>query len=202
MTDELIDLNKERKLNQAIEQLAEQDSPSHDLWPEIKNKIERINVAPTLDKAVSNEPFKITQWIPIAVAASLTISIISIAFTWISLERSDNYHSYNEVEASEKQKLLAASHHPLIKQVAFMESEYQTAKLDLMKNISLTSSNFEVNIANKVENELVDIKKARELLKNELSKNPNNSYLAYLLQTTYQQEMKILSQVAKLSTSI
>ena len=182
--EQTLDLNKERELQRHIADLATEDEPQLDLWSGIKARIEQ-------PKFISRTP----KWIPWAVAASLIVSIGSVSFSWQNLQNAEEIYSQLKTETNHEQ--LSG-----LNQVALIEDSYKIAKASLMETIVKPNSSIDSQLMSQIEDRLVDIEFAAALLKVAIEKQPTDSQLHLLLKATYQQELEILTQIAKLETKL
>jgi len=182
--EETLDLDKERELQAHIVDLATEDEPRVDLWPGIKAKIEQPMVT-----------YRTPKWIPWAVAASLVVSIGSVSFSWKNLHQAKEIYSQLKIKTNHEQA-------NGLTQVALIEDSYRIAKASLMQTIAKSNSSIDRQLMSEIEDNLVDIEFAAALLKVAIKKQPTDSQLHLLLKATYQQELEILTQIAKLDTKL
>jgi len=179
--DHTLDLNKERELQKQIANLAVEEDPAIDLWPEIKSQI----VAPEIQ-------YRAPKWMSWAIAASLIVSFGSVTFSWQNLQQAKvAYEQFESVPRSQAESYLS--------QVQLMEDAYQVTKAILLKNIAGSGSNIDKLLMSDIEARLVDIELAASSIKEAIKKQPDNIQLPLLLKTTYQQELQILTQISKLT---
>ncbi|TQV81462.1 hypothetical protein [Aliikangiella coralliicola] len=184
MEDEpTVDLKKERELAAAIKQLPQQTESSRDLWPEIAARL------PKQDTKVYTP-----RWIPWSIAATLAISFSSAFYSWKNLQTAQRVYADSQRVLSAKQVI------PL--QIKAMELEYGLAKSALITQIGLNSSHTNSDLLSEVKSHLLIIEQATKELKAAIVKQPDNPGLPKLLKATYQQELTVLSQLAKLNQDV
>ncbi len=219
-----IDLNQERKLASEIQNLAVESSPSEDLWPGIEQRIRAYESLPNLNKGESSRrsetKFYRAKWIPWAIAASLVVSLGSLSISWQQLEKAEvllaeleqprrsnviegNVIKGNEVQASYASLDTSSSNGKgLQTQVNLMEQEFKLARVGLMSRIAMNRSKIDKNLLKDIQERLQEVESAASILKQAIAEQPNNLVLAELLKTTYQQELNVLTQLAKLDNTI
>jgi len=182
--EQSLDLNKERELQKQIAGLAMEADPQVDLWPNIKHQIEQPAVK-----------YGAPKWMPWAIAASLIVSLGSVALSWQNLEQAKMLYSQqqdqNDNRATDEKT-----------QVEIIENSYRVAKVSLMKNIVSSNSSIDAQLMAEIKNKLFDIDAAALLLKEAIRNQPRGSQLPLLLKATYEQELEILTQISKLDKSI
>jgi hypothetical protein len=238
-----IDLDKERKLNQAIDQLAKFENTSVDLWPSIKKRIEpssKLNLhganqsqAQTVYNQKADATYSTSvvtnlfssRWNSWAIAVSLLVCIGSVTYSLQQLDKADevlaqaiqlqqngatkaNLESqtdfgadrvaYNETSAIHGE--VNSSYY--VHQVDQMEKEFKAAKASLMARISMNSANFDKALIKQIETELMEIERATLVLKKAMGRQQLDENFTNLLRVTYQQELTVLTQLAKLDTTI
>lgn len=184
---EIADLAQERTLNQQIASLAKEQATATNLWPGIKAEI----TAPVIKQATA-------KWIPWAIAASLIVSVGSVVFSLSNLRQAEVLYAQIEAQESEWSPYQRSVSY----QVELMEKEYRQAKIELMKSITMNHSRIDTDIILEVEATLLGIEHATTMLKAAIKEQPDNDRLPLLLKATYQQEISVLTQLAKLERSI
>jgi anti-sigma-K factor RskA len=214
-----IDLNQERKLASEIQSLAVEGSPSEDLWPAIEKRIRVYESLPKLNKPESSgnseTKFYRAKWIPWAIAASLVVSLGSLSISWQQLEKAEVLLAELEqpnrsktIEAAEAQVSYASldasspNEKGLQTQVNLMEQEFKLARVGLMSRIAMNRSKIDKSLLKDIQERLQEVESAADVLKQAIAEQPNNLVLAELLKTTYQQELNVLTQLAKLDNTI
>jgi len=195
--DEPIDLNQERLLNQKIACLATEEATPRDLWSSIESEISITNDKAQDKSATPNH--KKNAWASWAIAASLVISLGSLGLSWNNLRQAESLYAQIELDKSDqKQDYRKTVHY----QVDLMEQEFKLAKVGLMSQISMNRNHIDKSLLLEIEKDLSVINKATSLLKTAIDKQPDNTEYPKLLRATYQQELAVLTQLAKLDTSI
>ncbi len=226
--DELINLNKERRLNQKIELLEDREVMDTDLWPSIKqqilldkNKTRRgqddwQKNEMSLDRSrldrhdASKSQYYTPRWIPWAIAASLLVSVGSVTFSWRALNQAESiYAELDQVKESGSEnsgfEVLTSNVQDskgIANQVKLMEQEFTLAKASLMSRISMNQKRIDDTLLKDINDRLLEIELATKSLKDAIGKNPEEESLHSLLKMTYQQELTVLTQLAKLDSSI
>jgi len=212
MKDELVDLTKERELNLKIQQLESEEVMPNDLWPSIKQIISSPHIKSEQPESNQQEQLETkyytATWIPWAIAASLVISIGSMTFSWNNLQKAENI--YAQITQEQSNNLISekdigdlnSGQSGLIWQVDLMEQEYKLARVGLMSRISMNTRHIDKIILKDIQKNLQEIETANQLLKKAIFEKPEDYSLVSLLQTTYQQELNVLTQLAKLDNSI
>lgn len=227
--DEPIELNKERRLNHAINKLAMDEAPSRDLWPGIQSRIEldisqnvgENKVQNTRQKNIETK-FSHSGWKNWAVAASLVLCVGSLSLSWNQLEKAEAIYAHvdliekrlveaeNESDRTNKIVTKRASYEPTIngtnieyvRQIEAMETEFKVAKARLMARISMNQQHIGGELFKKIETDLLEIESATRVLKNAMIEQNVDTHFAHLLQATYEQELTVLTQLAKLDNAI
>lgn len=190
---ELIDLSEERALNEQIASLAKEEAMQNNLWPNIRASITKLETK-----------YYTARWIPWAIAASLVVSLASVTYSWNNLQHAESLYAKMEnlqnVDQNRPQGLAYQS--SIQFQVDLLEQEFKVAKAGLFSQISMNRAHINEKLFSEIENQLADIEQAVGLLKSAIKQQPDNTNLPRLLTTTYQQELAVLTQLAKLDTSI
>ena len=199
---DFIDLNQERRLNLQIASLEKEQAMQNNLWPNIEASIVRPEIK-----------YYTAKWIPWAIAASLIISIGSVTFSWNHLrqaealyaqidENKSNQIALNDRIADKEKNNQLQYRKSVSYQVEQMEQEYKLAKVELMKIIAMNPSQIEERLLKDIEKTLIDIEHAALTLKAAINQQPDNNNLPLLLKATFQKEISVLTQLAKLDSSI
>lgn len=245
-----IDLEQERRLNQAIKQLASEEQTAHDLWPSIKSKIQadvKTSSSESASSSAGADSVKVVpqknvetklfarSWNSWAIAASLVICVGSVSYSWMQLEKADAiYAEVNQIQQKLNSNLEAASQTAsgstvslkpaskensdllpasiidsrevnadyYVRQVDAMEKEFKAAKASLMARIAMNRANISEALLTQVETELMEIERATLVLKKAMGRQQVDANFTNLLRLTYQQELTILTQLAKFDTTI
>ncbi len=181
------DIEAHRALKNAYSQLETEREPSKDLWPEIKQQLSERSQKKT---NITN------RWMAWGMAATLLMSVgvLSVSF---------NQFKQAEFMLAKVESLNEAFEDKLIRQVDFMEREYQLAKNSYLNQIRYQSSSFSsIESSQKIAKQLEAFKKATLALKSAIKAEPNNPNYPRLLKATYHQELEVLSQLAKLNQNV
>lgn len=245
-----IDLEKERRLNLAIEQLASEEATTHDLWPRIESQIKAESQSSNSSHAIpsdSSDVFKTNSqknvetkllsrsWNSWAIAASLVVCVGSVSYSWMQLEKADAlYAEVNQIKqqiganldstthavtrknvsfepnANEESNLLSTNAVDsrevnadyYVRQVDAMEKEFKAARASLMARIAMNGAHIDEALLTQIETELMEIERATLVLKKAMGRQQVDANFTNLLRLTYQQELTVLTQLAKLDTTI
>ncbi|MBV1909865.1 MAG: hypothetical protein KUG78_11125 [Kangiellaceae bacterium] len=240
--DKYIDLGKERQLNQALGELADEEITARNLWPEIESRLnDSLTAVNNHKESVSSNVGHESQhslsttknletklykqrWIGWSIAASLIVSIGSVTLGLHQLEKAEAIYAHielrEELHARRDSDAINAvqvkssgqshysnssdeiAHVEYIRQLELMEREFKVAKAGLMARISMNQSRIDESLLKKIEVDLLGIETATRLLKNAIGNQPADANFTNLLRTTYQQELTVLTQLAKLDTTI
>jgi hypothetical protein len=230
--DNSIDIKKERMLGEQIRALEVEAEPTRDLWPEIKNEIVKQqqdsshrNKDNSSKRKLSDTKIYTAGWIPWAIAASLVVSLSSLSVSWRQLEKAEvllaqidqqenlqlnpnearEYAGENLESAVMKNASLTNENQQvafLQSQVGLMEQEFKLARAGLMSRISMNRSKIDKALLKDIQERLTEVEKAVLVLKKGIVEQPDNLVLAELLKRTYQQELTVLTQLAKLDNTI
>ena len=196
---DLIDLSRERALNERIASLAKEEAMQNNLWPDIKMSIAKLETKSRLETK-----YYTARWIPWAIAASLVVSLASVTYSWNNLQHAESLYARmeNQQQPNENKTQDGSYENSIQFQVDLLEQEFRVAKVGLLSQISMNRANIDEKLFLDIENQLADIEQAVVLLKSAIKQQPGNTNLPRLLTTTYQQELAVLTQLAKLDTSI
>lgn len=183
MSDEkYTEQHQDRILQRELSQLATEAPTQRDLWPDIKKRL------PVEDTKIYNR-----RWMPLALAASLVVSVVAVSFSWHSWQQTQHLIALQQQHESE---LKGDS---LELQIKAMEQNYRLAKSVLLAQIGMNSAHIDPDLLTDVKSNLVIIEQATSELKAAIAKQPQDPSLMKLLNATYQQELVVLSKLAKLS---
>ena len=154
------DNDKPAWLKQHLDALPRELNPDCDLWPGIAQRLDRPRRA----------------WIPVAIGASLAISVVSALFTW-------RMHEQRQVEAV---ALLAAQQY--LQQI---ESPYLAARATYEQQWPALRAQLDQDTAALIERNLAIIRKANDELARALEKQPDNRGLQRLLRQTLNKETDV-----------
>ena len=181
--DSPVDINKEKKLLEAIQSLPDAETPSRDLWAGIADQL-------TKRETKTYTP----RWIPWAIAATLLLSFSSVFVSWTNLQTANQALAENNIS---NQKVIGVH-----AQLKAMEQEFGLAKSALLSQIAMNSTQTDADLMSDVKSNMIIIEQATNQLKAAIIKQPENPSLQKLLQATYQQELVVLTQLAKLDTGV
>ncbi|MET1255134.1 hypothetical protein [Aliikangiella maris] len=171
-------------------QLPVEQAPERDLWPAIENRLQ----APVTK--IYNR-----RWIPLAIAASLLLSIMSLGISWQHLQKAEQTLAQAQLIKLQYANVEQATTADVNTQIKAMELEYHAAKSALLMQIGLNQSPTEHNLLAEVSGNLMIIEHATQELKAALAKKPADPLLINLLNSTYQQELAVLSKLVKIAQS-
>ena len=181
--DSPVDMNKEKELLRAISSLPDAETPSRDLWTGIAEQL-------TERETKTYTP----RWIPWAIAATLLLSFSSVLVSWTNLQTANQVFAENN-NLNQKDMAVHA-------QLKSMEQEFGLAKSALLSKIAMNSSQTDADLISDVKSNLIIIEQATSQLKAAIIKQPEDQSLPRLLQATYQQELVVLTQLAKINTGV
>lgn len=154
-------------LQHALRDLPQELNPEHDLWPGIATQLKS---APQ------------RRWVPLAIAASLLVSVLSVGSSFYLYQRQQTLQ--NDMALLTLQKL---------------ESPYQFARASYAQSWPQIKQNLDPETAQVVEKNLRVIAKARDELAKALNKNPDDQVVQNLLRQTLLQEIDTYAQIQKLA---
>lgn len=183
MTDEnTTDLEQERLLKKELASLVKEMPPQRDLWPDIKKRL------PASETKIYNQ-----RWMPAALAASLVVSVAAVSFGW------HHWQQTQRLIAQQQQHEFKLREDDIQLQIRAMEQDYGLAKSALLTQIGMNSAHSNQDLLADVKANLVIIEQATDELKAAIAKQPQDPSLMKLLNATYQQELAVLSNLARLS---
>ncbi|MCW8875960.1 MAG: hypothetical protein OQJ89_09980 [Kangiellaceae bacterium] len=182
--DSIVDLDKQKQLQQALNSLPQDMEPSRELWPEIE-----ANIKGKFTKIYT------PRWIPWAIAATLVLSIGSVSWSWRTYQQAEllvRNHAAHQIDSIEQAKSA----------LKLMEQEYRLARTALLSQIDFEIGEGQAEMITNVRSQLRVIDKATVNLKKAIELQPNDPKLPKLLKATYQQELAVLSQLVRLNQDI
>ena len=190
MTNKIISsLDEQRELKSDIAELSVEKDPSRDLWPAIVNRLE--------PRKPQTQRQGVVPW---AVAATLVMSVGLFALSW---------HNYRQAEAfyAQATAINDAYQDGLMDQLDAMEREYRLARTSYLSQIQFENSQLTrlasgESVPEDIASQLVAFQSAAENLKAAIRSQPSNPNLPRLLKATYQQELSVLSQLARLNKNV
>ena len=171
----------EQMLDKQLTFLAQEKSPTRDLWPNIEAKLNNHET-----KAYNR------RFAPLALAASLLISITAVGFSVHNLQEAKQLQAASQLWEQSK------STSSIEEQIQTMEQDYGLAKSVLLAQIGMNLANANDDLLIDVKTNLMIIEQATDELKATIIKRPEETRLLNLLNATYQQELVVLSQLARL----
>lgn len=182
--ESIVELDKQKQLQQALKSLPQEMEASRELWPEIE-----ANIKGKFTKIYT------PRWIPWAIAATLVLSVGSVSWSWRTYQQAEllvrNYTA-PQVDSIEQTKHALKS----------MEQEYRLARTALLSQIDFEYGEEQAAMITDVRSQLRIIDKATLNLRKAIELQPNDPNLPKLLKATYQQELAVLSQLVRLNQDI
>lgn len=154
-------------LQQALRDLPQEMNPEHELWPAIASQL---------------KPAQQKRWVPVAIAASVLVSVLSVGSSFYLYQRQQTLQ--NDMALLTMQKL---------------ESPYQFARASYAQAWPQIKQNLDPETAREVEHNLLVIANARDELAKALNKNPDDQIVQNLLRQTLLQEIDTYAQIQKLA---
>jgi len=185
-----------RELPQAIE-------PARDLWPQIEARLNSIQAAAP---AASGATIPLRRsgarlrWL----AAAAMVASVAVG-VWIG--RSLLPGSSGPLSAARQPPAITGAANPVSSQataadVAYVnDPRYQRQRAALLRSLQAQLATMPPETRDKVKTSLAAIEKAKEDLEQALGKDPGNALLQELLVNTYQDEMRVLTDVHEASNS-
>ena len=219
-TEQPVNLDKERRLNKAVVNLAKEAIPIQELWPNIKRKLEHVS---SIDGPKENNKKEFetklldSRWKNWSIAASLALCISSLSFSWHQLDKAEAiYAKIEQREVYTEMGRVAAVNHAHfndydenqfvqvvhVRQMESMEREFKVAKAGLMARISMQQSHISKALIKQIQTELLEVETASIVLKKAMVNQAFDADIANLLRVTYQQELTVLVQLARLDSTI
>lgn len=168
MSQEMHRNDKPEWLQQHLQSLPTELTPERDLWPEIAQQI--------------NRPPR-QRWVPVAVAASVQVSVLSATFTW-------QLHQQRERDAA------LATANLLLQQI---ESPFSQARVSYAEQWPALKSNLDPETAATVERNLEIIRSAHQELAKALKKQPDDPAMQQLLRQTLAKEIEVYQRAENAS---
>lgn len=183
------DLDVHRSLKNAIAELNDEKEPSKDLWPGIKSSL-------TTKERVSRN----SSWFTWGTAATFIVSLGILGVSWNNVKQAEQMMLHAEsVSTQYEEKLLV--------QLENMEREYGLAKSTYLAQIQYNSPSLKRVSSSSggesgITEQLAVFEKATRDLKAAIKAQPSDPNLPNLLRATYQQELAVLSQLARLNQNV
>jgi hypothetical protein len=179
---EIESLEYHKRLAKDLNKLANKAEPSFDLWPDIERNLDKRETK-------TYTP----NWMSMAIAATLVVSFCAAMFSWTNLQQAKG------LSLQSSQFVVNTNNRDDIQgQIDKMEQAYGLAKSALLAQINSNAANNQPDILSEIETNLIIIEQATTEIKQAMGKQPNNPSLPKLLKATYQQELVVLTQLAKL----
>jgi len=179
----------ERKVG-SLRELSPAIEPARDLWPQIQARInaERSTAAPPRPARARALP---PRWLAAAaVVASVAVGV------WIGRSLLPAARSGAGVESPLSASRTTFTDAPTALDVAYVsDPRYQRDRAALMKTLQARLEALPPPARAKVMASLAAIQRAKQDLQNALGKDPGNALLQELLVDTYQDEMRVLTDV-------
>jgi len=147
-------------LQAQLRELPTELNPSRDLWPE---------VAQQLDK----QPRQ--RWLPVAMAASVLVSVLSATLTW-------------QLYQQRQSEISVAAAEQMLQQ---LESPYSQARVSYAEQWPQVRASLDPETAAVVEHNLEIIRQAHQELAKALKKRPNDPALQQLMRQTLAKELDV-----------
>lgn len=145
-----------------------------------------------VSKIVETKTYKL-HWMIVTLIGSLVICIFAIGYSWYYLQQTKGiYQDFSRAQASQVQTVTA--------RLDDIDRQYQTAKVSLLTQIGANSVQLERDLLADVKDSLESIEKATHSLRSAIIAQPENPNLYHLLNSVYQQELMVLSQLSKLNS--
>ncbi len=179
---------EERKVS-ALRELPPAIEPARDLWPQIEA---RINAERSTAPAAQSRPRAVPpRWLAAAaVVASVAVGV------WIGRSLLPAARSRPGVESAISASRATAAGAPTALDVAYVpDPRYEHDRAALMWSLQARLAALPPPARAKVMASLAAIHRAKEDLENALGKDPGNALLQELLVNTYQDEMRVLTDV-------
>lgn len=168
-------------LIQQANALPESIEPDRDLWPGIAA---RLNPATTSDYRP-----RPAVW-PVALAASVTLAILSSAATWWILSRPD-------LTTTRIVELMTDHAQPYVQDV-----ELINARRLLTDSLDKSLQRLSPRTRRQVSMNLLDIHESLAEIRSALEQDPDNLFLHQLLHSTYSQEIGLLSDIKRVALTL
>jgi len=186
----------ERKVG-SLRELSPAIEPARDLWPQIEARInaERSTTAAAALPRIARARAVPPRWLAAAaVVASVAVGV------WIGRSVLPAARSGAGVESPLSASRATFADAPTALDVAYVsDPRYQRDRAALMKTLQARLAALPPPARDKVMASLAAISRAKQDLENALGKDPGNALLQELLVNTYQDEMRVLTDVHEAS---
>ena len=153
--------------------------PKRDLWPDISS---RIHFSDRKIKAKARP-----AWLPFAMAASVVVATVSLVFSTMSLQRSNDADKYATTLAMYQQA-----------QIQLIDQQHQMVRVQFSQLLERERDTLSAGFITEVENLMMTVDQASAEIKKAMAAQPNDPDYASMLVRTYQQELKFLNKVTAL----
>ena len=179
----------ERKVG-SLRELSPAIEPARDLWPQIEA---RINAERSITAAAPPRPARARAVPPRWLAAAAVLASVAVG-VWIG--RSLLPASRPGAQSPNTASRASSADAPTAFDVAYVsDARYQRDRAALMKTLQARLAALPPPARAKVMASLAAIQGAKQDLQNALGKDPGNALLQELLVNTYQDEMRVLTDV-------
>jgi len=184
---------EERKVG-SLRELSPAIEPARDLWPQIEA---RINAERSITAAAPPRPARARAVPPRWLAAAAVLASVAVG-VWIG--RSLLPASRPGAQSPNTASRASSADAPTAFDVAYVsDARYQRDRAALMKTLQARLAALPPPARAKVMASLAAIQGAKQDLQNALGKDPGNALLQELLVNTYQDEMRVLTDVHEAS---
>ena len=185
----------ERKVG-SLRELAPAIEPARDLWPQIEA---RINGERSTAPAAQPRPVRARAVPPRWLAAAAVVASVAVG-VWIGRSLLPAARSGSGGESTISASRATAAGAPTALDVAYVpDPRYEHDRAALMWSLQARLAALPPPARAKVMASLAAIHRAKEDLENALGKDPGNALLQELLVNTYQDEMRVLTDVHEAS---
>lgn len=161
--------------------LPESIEPGRDLWPDIASQLSNpVQSATKRERAV---------W-PIALAASLTVAVLSSVVTWYVVTRPD-------LSTERIVELMTDPAQPYVQNV-----ELLNARRELTESLDRSLQRLSPETRRQVSANLLEIHESLKEIRVALAEDPDNIFLHQLLHSTYEQEIGLLSDISRVALTL
>ena len=175
MSEKIIQLDDER-LSKELAELEWEVEPQRDLWPEIEARIQFS------DRAKSKRRSR--NWAPFAVAASVTLAVVSVMFSSFTVMNTQRIAQTQEAMMLYQQA-----------QLDLIEEQHQMVRVQFVQILQQGGSSLNPAFVDEIQQVMSDVDSAAEQIKEAMKTQPNNPDYASMLVSTYQHELKLLNRI-------
>jgi len=181
----------------SLRELAQSIEPQRDLWPQIEARLEMQRASPRpAAQAVAYRSAARWRWL----AAAAMVASVAVG-VWIGRSLLPTAaHPGGEAQPITAPDTAALPGAPSALDAAYVsDPRYERQRAALLRSLPARLAALPPPARAKVMASLAAIKKAKEDLENALGKDPSNALLQELLVDTYQDEMRVLTDVREAS---